>query len=190
MKQLIVSFAAATMLPLAIQVALAEPPLQIARQGSLEVGGTVVECATNDGSDPNSKRWPSGHVVVDNVYATYQYPVEQNYRYRFCLIRGRPHRARLRYNARWPRGLADAFSTRGLCDLWRRPVNTGALRHRHLQNQRGPTRPRSNLRIACNQPLRFRIPPGSLFAGVRALASHSRTPNSRSKRLLITILRR
>jgi hypothetical protein len=54
-----------------MQTAVAEP-LNVARQGSLEAGGRVVECMTNDGGDANSKRWPPGHVVVDNVYASYQ----------------------------------------------------------------------------------------------------------------------
>jgi hypothetical protein len=67
---------AAAALTLTLQAAHAEP-LHIARQGSLEAGGRVIVCATNDGGDPASKRWPPGHVVVDNIYATYQYPVEQ-----------------------------------------------------------------------------------------------------------------
>src|SRR5581483_1716909 len=54
-----------------------EPVLRIAKQGSMEAGGKVIDCATNDGGDPNSKRWPPGHVVVDNVYATYQYPADR-----------------------------------------------------------------------------------------------------------------
>jgi hypothetical protein len=77
---------------LTLRAAAAEP-LNIARQGSLEAGGRVVECLTNDGGDPGSKRWPPGHVVVDNVYATFQYPVEQRYPTRSCSIReaGTPH---------------------------------------------------------------------------------------------------
>jgi hypothetical protein len=58
-----------------LTIQAAAEPLNIARQGSLEAGGRVVECLTNDGGDSNSKRWPPGHVVVDNVYATFQYPV-------------------------------------------------------------------------------------------------------------------
>jgi hypothetical protein len=61
---------AATTLALALQAAQAQSPLHIARQGSLEADGRVIDCATNDGGDPNSKRFPPGHVVVDNVYAT------------------------------------------------------------------------------------------------------------------------
>jgi len=83
------------LLALAVPAALAEPPLQIARQGSLEAGGTVMECATNDGGDPNSKRWPAGHVVVDNVYSTYQYPVEQKYPYPILFNSGGGHTARV-----------------------------------------------------------------------------------------------
>jgi len=40
----------------------------------------------NDGGDPNSTRWPSGHVVVDNVYATYQYPAAGAIPIPSCLI--------------------------------------------------------------------------------------------------------
>src|ERR1700674_697808 len=50
-----------------------DPVLRIAKQGSMEAGGRTIDCATNDGGDPNSTRFPSGHVVVDNVYATFQY---------------------------------------------------------------------------------------------------------------------
>jgi len=83
------------MLALTIQTALAEPPLHIARQGSLEAGGRVIECATNDGSDPNSQRWSPGQVVVDNVYATYQYPVERKYPYPIVFNSGGGHTARV-----------------------------------------------------------------------------------------------
>lgn len=71
-----------------------EAPLQIARQGSLEAGGRVIDCATNDGGDPNSTRWPPGHVVVDNVYATYQYPADQRYPYPILFNSGGGHTAR------------------------------------------------------------------------------------------------
>jgi hypothetical protein len=49
-----------------------QPVLRIAKQGTMEAGGKTIYCDTNDGCDPNSTRWPSGHVVIDNVYATYQ----------------------------------------------------------------------------------------------------------------------
>lgn len=64
----------------------AEAPLRIAKQGSMEAGGRTIDCRTNDGGDPNSTRWPSGHVVVDNVYATYQYPADQRILIRSCSI--------------------------------------------------------------------------------------------------------
>ncbi len=75
--------------------AAAEAPLSIARQGSLEAGGRVIDCATNDGGDPNSTRWPPGHVVVDNIYATYQYPAEQKYPYPILFNSGGGHTARI-----------------------------------------------------------------------------------------------
>jgi len=59
-------------LALASTMAEADAPLNIARQGSLEAGGEMVFCATNDGGDPNSARWPKGRVVINHVYASYQ----------------------------------------------------------------------------------------------------------------------
>jgi len=95
MRRVISGFAATAMLVLAIRAATAEPPIRIARQGSLEAGGRVIACATNDGGDPNSKRWPPGQVVVDNVYATYQYPAEQKYAYPILFNPGGGHTARV-----------------------------------------------------------------------------------------------
>jgi pimeloyl-ACP methyl ester carboxylesterase len=71
-----------------------EPILRIAKQGSMEAGGRVIDCATNDGGDPNSTRWPAGHVVVDNVYATYQYPADQRHPYPVLFNSGGGHTAR------------------------------------------------------------------------------------------------
>jgi pimeloyl-ACP methyl ester carboxylesterase len=71
-----------------------EAILRIAKQGSLEAGGRVIDCATNDGGDPNSTRWPAGHVTVDNVYATYQYPADQRYPYPILFNSGGGHTAR------------------------------------------------------------------------------------------------
>ena len=72
-----------------------ERVLRIARQGSMEAGGKVILCQTNDGGDPNSARWPSGHVVVDNVYATYQYPADRRYPYPILFNSGGGHTARV-----------------------------------------------------------------------------------------------
>jgi pimeloyl-ACP methyl ester carboxylesterase len=85
----------ALMLASAGVVTKAEGPLLIAKQGSLEAGGEMVFCATNDGGDPNSTRWPKGRVVVNHVYATYQYPVEQAYRYPILFNPGGGHTARV-----------------------------------------------------------------------------------------------
>ncbi len=71
-----------------------QPILQIAKQGSMEAGGRTIYCDTNDGGDPNSTRWPSGHVVVDNVYATYQYPADLRYPYPILFNSGGGHTAR------------------------------------------------------------------------------------------------
>jgi hypothetical protein len=86
---------ASTLVALTVGTALAESPLQIARQGSLEAGGRVVNCATNDGGDVNSRRWPPGHVVINNVYASYQYPVDQRYPYPILFNSGGGHTARV-----------------------------------------------------------------------------------------------
>lgn len=82
-------------LPLISAAARAEQPvLRIAKQGSMEAGGKAIYCATNDGGDPNSTRWPAGHVVVDNVYATFQYPADQRYPYPILFNSGGGHTAR------------------------------------------------------------------------------------------------
>jgi pimeloyl-ACP methyl ester carboxylesterase len=72
-----------------------EPVLRIARQGSMEAGGRMINCATNDGGDPKSTRWPAGHVVVDNVYATYQYPAEMRHPHPILFNSGGGHTARV-----------------------------------------------------------------------------------------------
>jgi pimeloyl-ACP methyl ester carboxylesterase len=69
--------------------------LRVARQGSMEAGGKTIYCATNDGGDANSQRWPAGHVVVDNVYASYQYPTDQRYPYPILFNSGGGHTARV-----------------------------------------------------------------------------------------------
>jgi pimeloyl-ACP methyl ester carboxylesterase len=73
----------------------ANAPLTIARQGSLEAGGETVFCATNDGGDPNSKRWPQGHIVINQVYATYQYPIAQKFKFPILFNPGGGHTARV-----------------------------------------------------------------------------------------------
>ena len=62
--------------------------MQIARQGSLEVGGEFLDCATNDGGDPKSKRWPAGRVAINHVYATFQYPYYRRYQYPILMNPG------------------------------------------------------------------------------------------------------
>jgi pimeloyl-ACP methyl ester carboxylesterase len=72
-----------------------EPVLRIAKQGSMEAGGRMINCATNDGGDPKSTRWPAGHVMVDNVYATYQYPAELRHPHPILFNSGGGHTARV-----------------------------------------------------------------------------------------------
>jgi pimeloyl-ACP methyl ester carboxylesterase len=90
----ITTLAAVAALSLAIARA-DEPILRIAKQGSLEAGGRTINCATNDGGDPNSTRFPSGQVVVDNVYATYQYPADRRYAHPILFNSGGGHTARV-----------------------------------------------------------------------------------------------
>ncbi len=91
-----IAVCAATAMVLASESARAEDPvLRIAKQGSMEAGGRTISCATNDGGDPNSTRFPSGHVVVDNVYATFQYPADQRYPYPILFNSGGGHTARV-----------------------------------------------------------------------------------------------
>ena len=80
---------------LAVNAAAAQEPLRIQKQGSIEAGGELVHCATNDGGDPKSERWPAGRVMINHVYATYQYPADQRYRYPILFNPGGGHSARV-----------------------------------------------------------------------------------------------
>jgi pimeloyl-ACP methyl ester carboxylesterase len=72
-----------------------EAVLRIAKQGSMEAGGKSINCATNDGGDANSTRRPSGHVVIDQVYASFQYPADRRYPYPILFNSGGGHTARV-----------------------------------------------------------------------------------------------
>ena len=112
------SFAGATVAPMivggillaGVASGLGQEPLRITKQGSIEAGGEVVFCATNDGGDPKSQRWPAGRVMINHVYATFQYPANQTYKYPILFNPGGGHSARV-YDTtpRWPRRLADAL---------------------------------------------------------------------------------
>jgi pimeloyl-ACP methyl ester carboxylesterase len=67
----------------------------IARQGSIEAGGRLVYCSVCDSGDPDNPRFPGGHVMVDHVYATYQYPADQRYPHPILLNPGGGHTARV-----------------------------------------------------------------------------------------------
>jgi pimeloyl-ACP methyl ester carboxylesterase len=86
---------AATVVLVALTASAEESVLRIAKQGSLEAGGRTIDCATNDGGDANSMRWPSGHVVVDQVYAGFQYPADRRYPYPILFNSGGGHTARV-----------------------------------------------------------------------------------------------
>lgn len=70
-------------------------PLTIARQGSIEAGGRLVYTSVNDSGDPDNPRFPGGHVHIDHVYATYQYPADQRYPHPVLLNPGGGHTARV-----------------------------------------------------------------------------------------------
>jgi pimeloyl-ACP methyl ester carboxylesterase len=93
----VVMVALGAIAPLIAQLAAhaEEPALRIAKQGSMEAGGRMINCATNDGGDPKSTRWPAGHVMVDNVYATYQYPAEMRHPHPILFNSGGGHTARV-----------------------------------------------------------------------------------------------
>ena len=93
----VVMVALGAIAPLIAQLAAhaEEPVLRIGKQGSMEAGGRMINCATNDGGDPKSTRWPAGHVMVDNVYATYQYPAEMRHPHPILFNSGGGHTARV-----------------------------------------------------------------------------------------------
>jgi pimeloyl-ACP methyl ester carboxylesterase len=69
-------------------------PLTIANMGSMEAGGRVIDCQTVDGGDANNKRQTPGHLLVDQVYASYIYPQNQRYPYPILFNPGGGHTAR------------------------------------------------------------------------------------------------
>src|SRR5262245_31603008 len=69
--------------------------LRIARQGSIEAGGGLVYCTTNDGDDAKSERWRPGQNRINHVYATYQYPADSKYAYPVLFNPGGGHTARV-----------------------------------------------------------------------------------------------
>ena len=89
------AIAAALSVILLVTAAAAQEPLRIARQGSIEAGGELVTCATNDGGDAKSERWGPGKNRLNHVYATYQYPADSKYAYPVLFNPGGGHTARV-----------------------------------------------------------------------------------------------
>jgi hypothetical protein len=79
----------------AATTAAADEPFTIARQGSLEAGGEVIDCRTTDGGSLNPARQFPGKLTINHVYATYQYPADQKYRYPILFNPGGGHSARV-----------------------------------------------------------------------------------------------
>jgi hypothetical protein len=75
--------------------AAAQEPLRIAKQGSIEAGGGLVHCDTNDGGNAKSERWGPGKNRVSHVYATYQYPAGTKYTFPVLFNPGGGHTARV-----------------------------------------------------------------------------------------------
>lgn len=69
-------------------------PLNIAKMGSMEAGGNVIDCQTVDGGDANNPRQTPGRLVVNHVYASYLYPQDQRYPYPILFNPGGGHTAR------------------------------------------------------------------------------------------------
>ena len=69
-------------------------PLTIAKMGSMEAGGRIIDCQTVDGGDANNRRQTPGRLVVDQVYASYLYPQNQRYPYPILFNPGGGHTAR------------------------------------------------------------------------------------------------
>ncbi len=72
----------------------AAEPLNIAKMGSMEAGGNVIDCQTVDGGDANNPRQTPGRLVVNHVYASYLYPQDQRYPYPILFNPGGGHTAR------------------------------------------------------------------------------------------------
>ncbi len=70
-------------------------PLLIRKQGALSVGGEVVYCEVNDGANAEDLRFPPGHIIVDALYASYQYPANQKYEYPIIFTHGGGHSAQV-----------------------------------------------------------------------------------------------
>ena len=75
--------------------ASAQEPLRIAKQGSVEAGGEIVHCATTDGGSINPTRQIPGKVRINHIYATYQYPASQTFKYPVLFNPGGGHAARV-----------------------------------------------------------------------------------------------
>jgi len=85
----------AALLLAGMAAASAQEPLRIARQGSIEAGGEIVHCATTDGGSLHPTRQVPGKVRISNVYATYQYPANQTFKYPILFNPGGGHSARV-----------------------------------------------------------------------------------------------
>lgn len=85
----------AALLVAGITATVAQEPLRIAKQGSIEAGGEIVHCATTDGGSINPTRQIPGKVRISHVYATYQYPANQTFKYPVLFNPGGGHAARV-----------------------------------------------------------------------------------------------
>lgn len=94
-KKLSIATVIAALTFVAVLTAHAEEDLVIRRQGSLEAGGRIVVCNTIDSDNSNGERFFGGNTVVDNIYATYQYPANQRYQYPILFNSGGGHTARI-----------------------------------------------------------------------------------------------
>jgi hypothetical protein len=132
-KKLSIATVIAALTFVAVLTAHAEDDLVIRRQGSIEAGGSIVVCNTIDSDNSNTERFFGGKTVVDNIYATYQYPANQRYPYPILFNSGGGHTARI-YDTT-PDG-REGWLTLFLRNLRRGSRQYRSLRHRLVSDHR------------------------------------------------------
>ena len=156
----------------------------------MEAGGTTIDCATNDGGDPKSTRWPRGRVVVDNVYATYQYPAEMRFPHPILFNSGGGHSARVYDTTPDGReGWLTLFVRQGFAVYGVDRPNTGRSGTDICKINAVQARPGAAVDDAGDQSICRRIVVGDIPLGTEIRRAVSRTRSSRSRRPT-TIIRR
>jgi pimeloyl-ACP methyl ester carboxylesterase len=101
-------------------------PLTIAKMGSMEAGGQIIDCKTVDGGVLNNPRQTPGRLVVDQIHASYLYPATQRYAYPILFNPGGGHSARFYDTTPDGReGWLTLFAREGFATYGVDRVNTG-----------------------------------------------------------------